>query len=276
MRIARAQVDGRDLFGEVEGDWFHPLAGDAFAGSARAGDPVPLTGVTLQSPAAPRTLLVTMGGYRAADGTPPPAGAVPWLVPKLPGVISGDNGEVVVPAFVTTVWIEVELAIVIGRRVRNATENEARAAIFGFTCFNDVSAPQFLFADVATLAPAAEFDIWRAKSIETFASMGPWVCTDMTEEQVRQGLGLKARVNGVIRAQGNTRDHKFSASTWVMFASRHTTLYPGDVISLGTPQPCEAAPGDAVELEIEGIGTLRNRLVGESAGDLPAAVTQPG
>jgi 2-keto-4-pentenoate hydratase/2-oxohepta-3-ene-1,7-dioic acid hydratase in catechol pathway len=245
------------------------LAGDVFATPSRHGEPVALADVALKSPTAPRTVLVTMGGFLPADGTPLAPDAVPWLVPKVTPRVSGDGGQVVVPSFVSTLWIEVELAIVIGKLARNVTPDEARAAIFGYTCFNDVSAPQFILADVAQRTPSVELDIWRAKSIETFASMGPWIRTDLSEERIQEGLALRTKVNGVTRAQGNTRDHKFLPATWVAFASRYTTLYPGDVISLGTPEPCEASPGDVVELEIEGIGALHNYVVAESTTPHP-------
>jgi 2-keto-4-pentenoate hydratase/2-oxohepta-3-ene-1,7-dioic acid hydratase in catechol pathway len=203
-----------------------------------------------------------MGGFLPRDGPPLPAGATPWLLPKLAATVSGDGGEIVVPSFLEgPLWIEAELAIVIGKQVRAASEQEAREAIFGFTVFDDVSAPEFLFEHVDSPKLTATSDVFRAKSIDGFASMGPWIRTDLTPEHVAEGLRIATRVNGVERASGSTRDHKFPVTTWVTHASRYRRLEPGDVIALGTPQPCVAAPGDEVELEIEGIGVLRSLVV---------------
>jgi 2-keto-4-pentenoate hydratase/2-oxohepta-3-ene-1,7-dioic acid hydratase in catechol pathway len=258
--VARALLDGTETYGEVAGEQFTPHAGE-IGSLDGAGDPVPLADVKLLAPTEPRALLVTMGGFLPPDVTSMPPEARPWLVPKMPTSISGEGGVVVVPPFVSVVWVEVEVAIVIGKTVHNAGLDEAREAIFGYTVFHDASAPQFLFADVATYAPATEFDIWRAKSMDTFASMGPWIRTDLTEKDIADGLQLTARINGEVRSEGNTRNQKFAMSTWVSHASQHATLQPGDVISLGTPAPAAAQPGDELELEVEGIGVLHNTLV---------------
>jgi len=257
--LARARIDGHETYGEVEGDRFQPLTGGLTDHRAE-GDPVALGDVELLAPTAPRSMLMTMGGFMPADGSPLPPNATPWLVPKLTTSVGGDNAVVVVPTYVTTIWIEIELAIVIGKTIHNATPDEARDAILGYTIFNDVSAPQYLF-DVATMTPQPQFDIWRAKSLDTFAVMGPWIRTDLTEADVAAGLELTTTINGEVAGGGNTKNHKFPMSTWVSFASHHVTLGPGDVISLGTPAPCVAAPGDSVTLEVEGVGVLHNSLV---------------
>jgi 2-keto-4-pentenoate hydratase/2-oxohepta-3-ene-1,7-dioic acid hydratase in catechol pathway len=261
MRIARVLDARAELTVELVGDDAYPLAGDPFTDPRRAGDPRPAACLPLLSPTVPRQILITMSGFLPPDGTPLPPGSVPWLVPKLAAQVSGDGGEIVIPAEVTRLWIEVELAIVIGKPVRNATPDEAAEAIFGYTCFHDATAPDFLFDDIAARKLRSPFDTFRAKSIETFASMGPWIETSLTPDDIRDGLRLSARVNGEERATGTTRSLKFPVTDWVTFASTYMTLYPGDVISLGTPQPCEAVAGDLIELEIEGIGTLHNRVV---------------
>jgi len=252
MLVARAQVDGRCCYGEVEEGMFYPLAGDAFAGAARDGDPLPLRDISLVSPTTPSRILFVMGGFLPADGTPLAPDAVPWLLPKVPSVVSGDGAEIIFPEYVSgTVVAEVELAVVIGKELSSASVEEARDGIFGFTIFNDVTAPEFM----------AAHDYYRAKSGETFASMGPWVRTDLSDEAIAAGLRLTCRVNGVVRGVGTTARFKFPPSTVVSFASTYTTLHPGDVITLGTPQECDVAPGDSVELEVEGVGVLHNRVV---------------
>jgi 2-keto-4-pentenoate hydratase/2-oxohepta-3-ene-1,7-dioic acid hydratase in catechol pathway len=191
-----------------------------------------------------------MGGF-IKDGVRPPADAVPWLVPKASAWTQGDNAEIAVPRFIEKVWAEVEIAVVIGRAIHSASIEDARAAILGYTCFNDASAPQFLAAR----------DWWRMKSIDTFASLGPWIRTDLSELEISNGLRLSVRVNGELKGEGNTKDFRFAPSEVVRFASDYTTLYPGDVISLGCPKTVEVGPGDEVELAVESVGVLRNRIV---------------
>lgn len=249
--IARAVVHGRTEVGTVSDGCFQPCLGDLFALGAPSGEAVPLDRVTLLSPTEPRKILIQMGGFRSGDGSTPAPGSTPWLLPKLTTAVSGQDGEVVIPASLSATWAEVEVAIVIGRRVRAAREQEAAEAILGYTCFDDVSAPEFL--------PARDY--WRCKSIETFASMGPWIRTGLTQADFDAGLRIAIRVNGQEQGSGSTARLKYRMADVVSFASAYTTLDPGDVISLGTPKPCEVRPGDAVELEVEGIGTLRNRFV---------------
>jgi 2-keto-4-pentenoate hydratase/2-oxohepta-3-ene-1,7-dioic acid hydratase in catechol pathway len=263
MRIGRARIAGDLRSGEIENGMFHPVAGDVLAGTAtRSGEPVELGRVRLESPIEPNRILITMGGFMPADGSPLPPGAAPWFFPKLAATTLGDHGEVIVPGYLTKkVWVEAELAIVIGRELRAATEDEAVDAIFGFTCFNDVSAPEYLFEDIRVPKLKPAFDIYRAKSIDTFSSMGPWIDTELSPSAIRDGLEITTRINGQVCGGGNTRNHKFSMAAWVQAASATATLYPGDVIALGTPRACEAEAGDAVEIEIEGLGVLHNQLV---------------
>jgi 2-keto-4-pentenoate hydratase/2-oxohepta-3-ene-1,7-dioic acid hydratase in catechol pathway len=267
MRVGRARIHGRICAGELEDDRFHPLSGDVLGGTAeRVGDPLPLEDIRLESPIEPHRILITMGGFMPPDGSPLPPGAVPWLLPKLASTTSGDHGVVEVPGYLTRpVWIEAELAIVIGRELRAGSEQEAAAAIFGYTCFDDVSAAEFLFDDIRAPKLKPTSDSFRAKSIDTFSSLGPWIDTSLTPAEIEAGLEITTRVNGERRGGGNTRNQKFSMAAFVQAASRVTTLVPGDVIALGTPQPCEASPGDEVEIEIEGLGVLHNRLVAASA-----------
>lgn len=262
MLIARARADGRVTHGEVDDGRFYPIAGDVFAGDRRSGGSQPLESVELLSPVEPTKILVIMGGFKPQDGSPLPPGAVPTLLPKASAWLQGDDAEIEVPPSIDRVWAEVELAIVLGKRIHAVSLAEAQAAIFGYACFNDASAPQFLPVQ----------DYWRLKSIDTFGALGPWVRTDLTEEQIRDGLRMSTYVNGVLQGEGNTRDLKFRPSEVVHFAATFSTLYPGDVISLGTPKPVEVVPGDRVELAIDGIGVLRNRIVAAApAADEPAA-----
>jgi 2-keto-4-pentenoate hydratase/2-oxohepta-3-ene-1,7-dioic acid hydratase in catechol pathway len=259
MRIVRVAHAGEVSYGEWEGEGVFGLDGDPFSGASRSGSSFGIDEVELLAPVTPPHVLVTMGGY-LPDGVDR-VDEEPWLFPKLTPDIAGADGVVAVPAEIQHLWTEVELAIVIGRTVRSASLDEAREAIFGFTCMNDVTAADFQFEDVVARTPAKVFDIFRSKSVDTFAALGPCIRTDITEEDVAAGLRLTTYVNGELVGEGNTSRHKFSASRWVSFVSAYTTLQPGDVISLGTPCPCEVSAGDVAELEVEGIGSLRCRIV---------------
>jgi 2-keto-4-pentenoate hydratase/2-oxohepta-3-ene-1,7-dioic acid hydratase in catechol pathway len=254
--IARAGIDGRATHGEVEDGRFYPIDGDVFAGDRSSGTSRPLESLDLLSPVEPKKILVIMGGFMPKDGSPLPPGSEPILLPKAPAWLQGDNAEIAIPPSIERTWAEVELAIVIGKRIHGVSLAEAEAAIFGYACFNDASAPEFL----------AVPDYWRLKSIDTFASLGPWIRTDVTEEQIARGLRLSTHVNGVLKGEGNTRNLKFRPSEVVHFAATYSTLCPGDVITLGTPVPVEVVSGDYVELAVEGIGVLRNRMVTAQPG----------
>jgi 2-keto-4-pentenoate hydratase/2-oxohepta-3-ene-1,7-dioic acid hydratase in catechol pathway len=142
------------------------------------------------------------------------------------------------------------LAIVIGRRARRVSRAEAYDYVLGFSCANDVSARNLQRKDGQWV---------RAKGFDTFCPLGPCIATDLRAES----LAITARVNGEVRQQSNTRYLIFDVPYLIAFVSQVMTLYPGDVIITGTPAGVSPiVPGDRVEIEIEGIGTLMNTVVG--------------
>jgi 2-keto-4-pentenoate hydratase/2-oxohepta-3-ene-1,7-dioic acid hydratase in catechol pathway len=263
MRIARVVAEGVPRYVEVEDDSFHPLSwersptGALPASPKRMADAPPLTGVKVESPVDPDAMFAVLGGFNLEGAPPLDERPPPMLCPKVVRTVSGDGGTIVFPSFADSVVIEAEMAVVIGERVRGASPDEARDAIWGYTCFNDITAPQFY----------PQF--YLSKSIETFASMGPWVRTDLTDEDFRRGLEITARVNGATVQSGNTRHYKFMPCEMVSYLSTFLTLQPGDVIALGTPPPgADVVPGDEVEIEVEGIGMFTNHVISETGGDM--------
>ena len=251
MKVGRAVVETIERHGAIEGDGFHVLDGDVFGTPRRTGQVLALDDVALLSPVAPGTVLAALGGFVDLGGSP-------WLTAKVVTSVSGDHGVIEYPDFIEALAMEAELAVVIGRTVHRATAEEAVDAIFGFTCFNDVTAPEFL--DERNPRPFP--DVYGAKSIDTFASMGPWIRTDLDDGAVVRGLEIVCRVNGSTVQHGNTRDYVYAPGEVVRYASRTTTLHPGDVIALGTPYPFPLVEvGDHVEIEVEGIGVLNNHIV---------------
>jgi 2-keto-4-pentenoate hydratase/2-oxohepta-3-ene-1,7-dioic acid hydratase in catechol pathway len=257
--IARVKHGGRTLYGEVDGDTVHLLGGDVYASPVRTEEILPLRDVSLLSPSDPGTLLIMLGGF-VKPGTTLAPEARPNVMAKVVKSVTGDGSAIRIPPFTTTnPYVEAELAIVIGKTVRNASVEEAREAIWGYTCFNDVTAPEFMI-DFENGALRPDPHLFAAKSHETFAVMGPWVRTDLGDDEIAEGLQITCRVNGNAIAGGNTLTQKWPGSVVLSYISRYVQLEPGDVIALGTPQPCEAGPGDTVEVEVEGIGTLTNTV----------------
>jgi len=198
---------------------------------------------------------VVLGGFLPSADATLPEGTVPRLVPKMvePASVSGDGGRIVSPAGLAGgIAVEGELALVIGSRLHRPSAEEAAAGVLGYTCFNDATA----------MALLSEGEWALAKSMDTFASIGPSLVTDLDDKLVMDGLAIVTRVNGAERQRGDTALYKFPPSEVVRYLASHVTLLPGDVISLGTPPPpAPVAPGDSVEIEVEGVGALHNSIV---------------
>jgi len=174
----------------------------------------------------------------------------PLLFLKPPSSLLAHGEMIALPAQSERVEHEAEIGVVIGRRVRDATEREAREAIFGFTCVNDVTARDLQRRDV---------QFTRAKGFDTFCPVGPWIETERDPGE----LTIVGRVNGSERQRAHTRDMVFPIPELVRFISSIMTLEPGDLIATGTPEgvgPLIAQ--DIVEIEIEGLGTLINVVDG--------------
>jgi 2-keto-4-pentenoate hydratase/2-oxohepta-3-ene-1,7-dioic acid hydratase in catechol pathway len=182
----------------------------------------------------------------------------PLLFAKFPSALIGDGATVRWSAALAgQVDYEAELAVVIGRRARNVAVDEALGHVLGYTCLNDVSARDLQVSDGQ----------WtRAKSLDTFCPMGPWIVT--ADEIPNPGaLRIQCRVNGEIRQDASTADLVHRVADLIAYCSRAFTLDPGDVIATGTPggvgafrePPVFLTDGDTVEVEIEGVGILRNQ-----------------
>jgi 2-keto-4-pentenoate hydratase/2-oxohepta-3-ene-1,7-dioic acid hydratase in catechol pathway len=181
----------------------------------------------------------------------------PLIFAKFPSSLVGPGAAIEWPDGLTEqVDWEVELAVVIGRRTRHASESEALDAIFGYTAANDVSARDLQFADQQWV---------RAKSIDSFCPLGPVIVTP-DEFGDPQDKRLVTRVNGETMQDSTTAEMIFSVAEVVSFLSHACTLEPGDVILTGTPwgvggfrdPPVFLKPGDTVEVEVEGVGVLAN------------------
>jgi 2-keto-4-pentenoate hydratase/2-oxohepta-3-ene-1,7-dioic acid hydratase in catechol pathway len=172
--------------------------------------------------------------------------AEPIIFLKPPSAVLSHGGTIVLPKQSQRVEHEGELAIVVGKEAKNVPAARWREFVQGFTCANDVTARDLQKKDV---------QFTRGKSFDTFCPLGPWIETDLDPSALR----LVTRVNGAVRQDGNTRQLIFPPPVLLEFITSVMTLLPGDVILTGTPAGVgPLAPGDTVEVEIEGIGTLRN------------------
>jgi len=183
----------------------------------------------------------------------------PLIFAKFPSSLVGPDAAIEWPDELTEqVDWEAELAVVIGRRIKRASEREALDAIFGYTAANDVSARDLQFADQQWV---------RAKSLDTFCPLGPVIVTP-DEFGDPQDTRLLARVNGETMQDSTTAEMIFGVAEIVSFLSQACTLEPGDLILTGTPwgvggfrdPPVFLKPGDSVEIEVEGVGVLANNV----------------
>jgi len=171
---------------------------------------------------------------------------------KSPSCLTAHEGEIVIPAEAETVHFEAELVIVIGKETKDVTREDALDYVFGVTCGNDVSARVWQKNDVQW---------WRAKGSDTFGPCGPFIARGLDYDDLLTQL----RLNGEVMQEESTGHMINDVATTVSFISQHVTLHPGDLIYTGTSGKTAAIqPGDIVEVEIEGVGVLRNRVVGEA------------
>ena len=246
MRVGRVEAGGEIHCCEPDGDGVRLLDGSIAGGFARSSRRLAVGEYRQLSPLQPGKVLVVLGAFR--PGQPPEFAA------KLPSAVISPGADIVVPPEIgDAVTVEPELAVVIGTRVHRCSPAEAIAAVFGYTCFNDVTHLPFI---------RDHGDFLRAKSIDTFGPCGPWIDTAVTEADVDAGLAITASVNDVAVHSGNTKEFTNRVRDVVSEASRFYTLDPGDMISLGTPPgPALATVGDTVRIEIERVGSLTNGIV---------------
>ncbi len=172
----------------------------------------------------------------------------PLLFLKAPSALLFDGGEIVLPAESARVDFEGELALVIGRRIKSWPEDRWIEALAGVSCANDVTARDLQKKD-------GQFA--RAKSFDTFCPIGPGIVADLDPSD----LAIETRVNGAVKQASRTSQMVFSPKFLLSYISRMMTLLPGDLILTGTPAGVgPLSPGDTVEVEIEGVGVLRNRV----------------
>ncbi|UIN31970.1 fumarylacetoacetate hydrolase family protein [Microbacterium binotii] len=252
MKIARFSHQDAIAYGIVDDDELVQLAGDPmFAGFEPTGTRIPIADVALLAPVIPRSKVVAIGrNYRAHAeelGNDVPAEPLMFLKPNT--AVIGPGDVIVRPTQSERVDFEGELVVVIGRIAKNVPVEKALDVVFGYTVGNDVTARDLQRSDGQ----------WsRAKGFDTFCPLGPVIETEFDPASAAR---VVTRVNGDERQSAPLTDLMFPIAELVAYASSVFTLLPGDVIMTGTPAGVgPLVAGDEVEVEVEGIGVLRNTV----------------
>ncbi|WP_457680853.1 fumarylacetoacetate hydrolase family protein [Thermovibrio sp.] len=256
MKVGRFKYKERIFFGIVKGDEVIPVKERRVSELSESITPLeetlPIRSCKFLSPTRPTKIVAVGLNYKAhAEEMGKPLPEEPLLFLKPSTAVISNKMRIVLPKMSNRVDYEGELLVVIGKKCRKVSPQEAKDYILGYSCFNDVTARDLQKKDG---------QYTRAKSFDTFAPYGPWVETDVDPI----GLKITTRVNGEVKQEGNTEDMIFSPFELVSFISQIMTLLPGDVVATGTPPGVgPLKEGDRVEVEIEGIGVLINYTVKE-------------
>jgi 2-keto-4-pentenoate hydratase/2-oxohepta-3-ene-1,7-dioic acid hydratase in catechol pathway len=249
-RFIRTTVKGNAHWGVVEGDVVYRLDGSPMGEWSRGETIGDLEELTQLAPATP-TKIVCIGRNYAAHAAEHKAEVPkePLIFFKPPSSVIGPGAPIVLTPQSKQVEHESELVLVIGRRCRNVSADEAWNYVLGVTCGNDVTARDLQRQDSQ----------WtRAKGFDTFCPLGPWLITGLSESEVAN-LEVTCRVNGEVRQRGNTSEMVFSPAQLIAYISAIMTLEPGDAIMTGTPAGVgPLIEGDEVEVEVAGVGILKN------------------
>jgi len=247
QRFVRYEQAGSVSWGELVGETVYRLSGAPYAGGSRTGASVAVSNVNLKAPVDPTQIFMTAFNFRSHITGEPAEYPGIFLVP--PSSIIGSGENIVRPADSRNLHYEAEAVAVIGSEANNVSLEDAASYIFGVSAGNDVSERAWQAGDIQ----------WsRAKGSRTFNAVGPHLVTGLDPAN----LAIEGRHNGQ-RVQGeNTSDLIFSLAYMVHYISKYFTLYPGDLVWTGTMGSTRAMnPGDTYEVEIPGIGILRNTVV---------------
>jgi 2-keto-4-pentenoate hydratase/2-oxohepta-3-ene-1,7-dioic acid hydratase in catechol pathway len=246
-RFVRYEHQGKTSFGIFDGAVIAQIQGGLFGGGKETGVKIGLNEARLLWPCEPSKILAVGLNYKS-HLKDRPAPTKPELFWKPVTALLEPEGKIVIPEGAGNVHFEGELVVVIGKKTKGVSAEEAAGCIFGYTCGNDVSERDWQKGDLQW---------WRAKGSDTFGPLGPAIAVGLDYKASQ----LQTRVNGEVKQSQFLSDLLFDPATVVSHASRCVTLYPGDVIYTGTPGSTSALkPGDTVEVEIDGIGILKNMV----------------
>ena len=255
MRWCRFQNGDQASYGIIEGDNVTEVSGSPFGEHAKTGNTQPLSSVKLLVPVIPATFYAAGINYRAhvtemaqARGEEPqfpPAADVGY---RANNALTAHGEPIIVPKDATEVFqYEGELVVVIGKQCKGVSEEESLDYVFGYTIGNDVSERTWQRGDRT---------MWRAKNTDTFKPMGPWIETEGIDPE---NCEVSISLNGRFISKYNLSGAIFGVREYISRMSQYLTLYPGDVLWMGTDgAPENMKDGDVCDIEIGGIGTLTN------------------
>lgn len=245
MKFVRFVKGGTESYGLLEGETIQVIRGDIFAQYEVTKEQLQLSEVSLTYPCVPSKIVAVGLNYRSHLGDRP-VPTEPVLFLKATSALLPPEGTILMPKEAGRVDSEGELVVVMKNKTKGVSEADALSQVLGYTCGNDVSARVYQRNDGQWM---------RAKSIDTFAPLGPCIVEGLNPATI----DLTTRINGKVVQHQNTGDLIFNVPFLISYISRFITLFPGDVIYTGTPGTTEAMQeGDVVEVELAGIGILRN------------------
>ncbi len=249
MKIIRFMYDGAPSYGFLNGETIRKIDGDIFKYCYQTDRTVNINDVKILPPCEPTKIVAVGLNYALhADEMGDKIPDYPALFLKPSSAVIGHGDEIIYPEMSKQVDYEAELAIVIGRKAENVEESESEKYILGYTCLNDVTARDLQKVDSQWM---------RAKSFNTFAPIGPVISDELDPNNAK----ICSRLNGEVKQSSNTSNFIFKPNYLVSTISKIMTLYPGDIITTGTPSGIGAMNvGDVIEIEIDGIGTLKNTV----------------
>jgi 2-keto-4-pentenoate hydratase/2-oxohepta-3-ene-1,7-dioic acid hydratase in catechol pathway len=264
MKWCRIEVDGAPAYGYVEGNEVALLDAAPFESHRRTGTRYPLASAKFLPPVMPPNFYAAGINYRAHIAWANQHLGMSLKEPtqadigyRSANALIGTGADIVIPADSQgPIHFEGELVAVVGKKAKHLSEDDALSCIAGYTLGNDLSERAFQKTDRT---------LWRAKNIDTFKPMGPFVVPGI--DPMAQKIAV--RVNGRTASEYSTKDMIFSLQHYIVRMTRYVTLYPGDVIWMGCDGPTLPAlePGDLVEVVNDAIGVLANRVVRESASE---------
>ena len=247
-RYVRVSHQGNTHYGLLEGEEVQLLTGSLFGDHRPTGTKVALKDVKLLFPCEPKQVLACGLNYKSHIGEAP-VPTRPEIFLKPLSCLQNPGDPIVIPPDAKNVHFEAEIVIVVGKALRKATRAQAEAAIFGVSCGNDVSERDWQGG------PDKDLQWWRAKGAATFGPFGPCIARGLNYGN----LLVQMRLNGKVMQKQYTSDLLFDLPAILVQISKYMDIYAGDIVYTGTPgAPHAMKPGDIAEVEIEGIGILRN------------------
>ena len=246
-RYVRYEQAGVISWGELDGTTIRQLSDAPYLGGTRTGQTVSQSSVMMKAPVDPNLVFMTALNFRSHISGEPAEYPGLFTVPASSIIGSGEN--IVRPAGSENLHYEAEMVVVIGKRAVNVSPEDAPDYVFGVAAGNDVSERAWQFGDIQWV---------RAKGTRTFNAVGPVLATGLDYTN----LDIEGRLNGEVRQGENSSDLIFDINHLVSYISTYFTLEPGDLIWSGTMGSTRAMePGDVYEVEIEGVGVLRNQVM---------------